>query len=306
MLELHLRPRWGSVPLVDITRHDVKLWAVALRDGGKRKPSTVQRIVALFSSSLGAAVDAEVLQVNVASRLRLPSPQASHERFLTRAEFQAVLGELDAEYALMTRLLAATGMRWGEAAGLHWSDVDSERGVITVSEAWSVTGRVMKGYPKGRRRRFVPVLDWLNLPEDPGAKKCGYEHALGRCRSGLVVTTAKGAVLDQARFGREWRAALKRSGVGHARVYDLRHTYASWLLQGGVPLAEVQRLLGHESAAMTQRYAHLAEVPNAAITAALQDVLGPSGRTSNGPQRDSQEHPTGDSDGHPPEVREAV
>lgn len=286
MLAKHIVPRWAEVPLCDITRHDVRQWAADLRagEGGgrERAPATVQRIVTLFSASLSAAVDAEVLQVNVAQRLRLQSGGAAHERFLTRAEFRAVLDELDGENAVMARLLAATGMRWGEAAGLHWSQVDVERGLISVTQAWSTSGRAMKGYPKSRRGRDVPILDWLDLPDRAErTTSCGYEHVSGRCRSGLVVTSQRGAVMDQAKFYKTWRAAVLRARIGHVRVHDLRHTYASWLLQAGVPLAEVGRLLGHISVATTQRYAHLAAVPSAAVRAALDDVMSSAGRAAN-------------------------
>lgn len=275
--DLHLTPRWGDVPLADITRHDIRAWAAQLRtrpDGTPRSPATVQRIVHLLSASLAAAVDAEVLAANPAARLRLTPGEASHERYLTREEFAAVLERLERpEHQLMARLLAGTGLRWGEAAGLHHARVDPGRGVLEVAEVWSIAGRVVKAYPKGRRRRHVPVPAWVELPDPaPGEGACGYAHAGGApCRSGLVVTTAGGAVLDESRFRKAWDRACAAAGVGHVRPHDLRHTYASWLLQDGVPLAEVGRLLGHVSPTTTQRYAHLAESPDAAVLAALRD-----------------------------------
>lgn len=66
-----------------------------------------------------------------------------------------------------------------------------------------------------------------------------------------------------------WRRAVERARVGDARPYDLRHTFASWLLQAGLPLAEVGRMMGHAWAQTTMIYAHLAEVPSAAVLAAL-------------------------------------
>lgn len=75
--------------------------------------------------------------------------------------------------------------------------------------------------------------------------------------------------MDGSRFRARWDAACRAAGVGHVRVHDLRHTYASWLLQSGVDLAEVGRLLGHTSPLTTQRYAHLAETPSAAVLEAL-------------------------------------
>ncbi len=55
-----------------------------------------------------------------------------------------------------------------------------------------------------------------------------------------------------------WRAALKRVGIEDFRFHDLRHTWASWLIQAGVPLSALQEMGGWESIEMVQRYAHLA------------------------------------------------
>lgn len=82
---------------------------------------------------------------------------------------------------------------------------------------------------------------------------------------------------------------MEASNIGHVRIHDLRHTYASWLLQAGVPMAEVARLLGHASQVTTQRYAHLAEIPTLEISAALE--LPP--RASNVHQSDTSGRYTG-------------
>lgn len=283
----HLTPRWDGVPLVDITRHAVRAWAADLRAGGLSAAS-VQRCVHLLSASLNAAVDAEVLAANPAARLRLPTPPPSVERYLTHEELDAVVDELDGAARAMTLLLAGTGMRWGEAAGLHWGRVHSERGFIEVAEVWSAAEGVMKAYPKGRRARQVPIPGWLELGEPrTGACTAGPGHE--RCRGPLVLASEAGTVLDLANYRRAWSAACRRAQVGHVRVHDLRHTYASWLLQAGVPLAEVGRLLGHQSPLTTQRYAHLAEVPSAAVLAAL----GTRGRAADVQQSATPQDTTG-------------
>ncbi|MEE6273476.1 site-specific integrase [Georgenia sp. MJ206] len=284
--DLHLIPRWGDVPLGAITRHDIRAWAAELRAGDgsrERSAATVQRIVHLLSASLAAAVDAGILTANPATRMRLGGGQGSAERYLTRDEFAALHEHLAGEHARMAALLVATGMRWGEAAGLHTARIDRERGVVEVAEVWSTTGRAMKPYPKGRQRRHVPLPSWVEL-DGATSRECGYPHPLGRCRSGLAVTTPAGAILDDSLFRKVFAAAAKAAGVGHVRVHDLRHTYASWLLQDGVPLAEVGRLLGHQSPLTTQRYAHLADVPTAAVLAALRRP----GRDADGTQTDAE------------------
>jgi len=275
-LDNHLLPRWRDVPLADITRQDIRTWAVDLKEGtatGEARraltPATVQRIVHLFSGSLAAAVDAGVLAANPAARLRLGGGHGSPERYLTHEEFNAVRDKLEGPYRTMAELLVYTGMRWGEAAGLHTSRMDAKRGTVLVAEVWSLTAKQIKAYPKGRRRREVPLPDWLELASST-AKTCGYEHPGSRCRSGLAVPSTDGEVLSQPGFTWAWRRAVEAAGIGPARPHDLRHTYASWLLQDGVSLAEVGRLLGHVSPVTTQRYAHLAETPRQAVLDALR------------------------------------
>ncbi|GAA1403964.1 tyrosine-type recombinase/integrase [Oerskovia paurometabola] len=264
--DLHLMPRWGDVELASITRHDIKAWAAELQT--RRSTGTVQRVVHLLSASLVAAVDAEILQANPAARLKLGGGTASVERYVTRDEFSAVLDHLDEPYAQMAILLAWTGMRWSEAAGLHWARVDERRGVVEIAEVWDADASAMKPYPKGRQRRHVPLPGWIDLGERR-AGVCGYEHLGPACRSGLVLTTARGAHLDHSKFSKAWGSAVAAAGVGHVRPHDLRHTYASWLIQDGVSLAEVGRLLGHVSPLTTQRYAHLADVPSERVLQAL-------------------------------------
>lgn len=269
----NLMPRWEKVPLGSITRHDVKDWAASLRAGGLG-PETVKRCVHLFSASLVAAVDNEILPSNPAARLRLPGGAPAQERYLTRDEYGKVRKQLSTDAdTLIADLLVYTGMRWGEAAGLHWTRVDLDRGVVRIVETYDEAAGQMNAYPKGKRTRDVPLtpelIDRLGGLEAKG-KDCGAPHVTGRCPGPLVLTTSTGAPLRNTNWTyREWRKAVEESGVGHTRVHDLRHTYASWLLQAGVPLAEVGKLLGHVSSQTTQRYAHLADTPRASILSAL-------------------------------------
>jgi len=274
-LDKHLIPRWAAVPIGSITRHDVKAWAVQLRATGI-SPSTVQRIVHLLSASLNAAMDAEVIESNPAARIRLPGAAKEQERFLTHDEFDAIRDQLPTERdQLVADVLAHTGLRWSELAGLHWSRVNLARGVLSVVEVYGETSGRMKPYPKGKKARTVPLTDDLvavlaEHRKDQGrGDSCGVEHTSGICRSGLVFTTPNGRPLRNSNWSPLWRDAVADAEVGHARIHDLRHTYASWLLQQGIPLAEVGRLMGHVSTQTTAKYAHLAETPSDAIKLAL-------------------------------------
>lgn len=279
----HLEPRWGDVKLGAIRRQDVRAWAADLGRKGLA-PATVRQCVALLSGSLAAAVDQEILTVNVVAGVtkRLPAAPPGQERFLTREEYVAIRDQLPTRRdQLVADVLVSTGLRWGEMAGLHRWRLDAVRGRVSVVEAWSETAGAIKPSPKGRRTREVPAPAWLLedleavLP-DPGRTTCGLEHSAGRCRSGLVLTTESGTVLRNSNWsGKVWWPSVKAAGVGQVRIHDLRHTYASWLLQDGVSLAEVGQLLGHMSPVTTQRYAWLAKEPSAAVLRALGEGFAP-------------------------------
>jgi integrase len=270
----HLDPHWSGVPLGAIRRHDISAWAAKMRREGV-SAAMVQRSVHLLSASLSAAVDAEILDANPAARLKLPKGPLAQERFLTREEYGAIQDELPTTRdQLIMHLLTYTGLRWGEMAGLHWDRVDLARGQIEVVETFDERAGDIKAYPKGKLQRPVPLLGWLAdmLDELPREwKTCGLVHRAGRCRSGLVLTTENGRVLRNSNWAPVWRDAVERAGVGHVRIHDCRHTYASWLIQAGIPVAKVGQLMGHKSPSTTQKYAHLGEIDAGDIFDALGD-----------------------------------
>lgn len=253
----HLSPRWASTRLSDITREDLKAWRAELAEG--RSTGTVNRIMSLMSKSLTDAVDSEVLDYNPAKGLTIREGQATHERFLTKDEINNIAHELSPRWALLTLVLAYTGMRWGEAKvhavpGISQKRLDRTRGMLQIAEVWDDKTGTVKPYPKGKTRRSVPVPMWLValLPED-----------------GPMLLSPMGAMPQNNNYRRALHIAADSLGIERFRVQDLRHTFASWLIQGGVPVEEVRRLMGHQSILTTQRYVHLAEMPTARVLDAL-------------------------------------
>lgn len=283
-LDRHLTPRWGDVPTGSITRHDVKAWAAQMeRDG--IGPTTIQRCVHLLSASLTAAMDAEIIESNPASRLKLAGSAKAQERYLAREEYDALLENLPTTAdQLIVKFATNTGMRPGEWAGVHWNRIDLERGTVRVVETFSELGGVIKPYPKSRKARTIPLTEELvDLLRAEKADRidltdgCGVPHAVGECQSSLVLRTHGGSVVRNSNWSPVWRAAVKAAEIPAARPYDMRHTFASWLLAKGYTLAEVGVLMGHMSAQTTMIYGHLAEASPERFRTALAAPRKPHG-----------------------------
>ena len=276
----HLMPKWRDVPLGQITRTDVKAWAADLRagrapDGTERKPlanSSVQRVVHLFSASMVAAIDDEIITANPAARLKLPPADTTKDRFLERDEYDAIVDNLPDPDQLVMHVLTYSGLRIGELSALEWRRVDLVHGRIKVAASFDDETGEFKAYPKGRKARTVPIDDWL--------RELLLEHRAdsgGRPRT-LVFARPDGSPLRRSNWDNVFRRAVDLTNLGTddqpievepVTIHDLRHTFCSWLVQAGVSLAKVGKLAGHESPITTQRYAHLQPTNDDEIHVAL-------------------------------------
>lgn len=265
--DVHLMPRWEHVELADITRHDIRAWAVTIIRSG-RSAATAQRAVHLLSASLNAAIDQEIITANPAAKLKIETGRPTIERYLTYTEVDAIVANMPTTRDQnIVYLLAYSGMRWGELAGLHWNRVDRETGAVTIAEPFDLVTRTILSWTKGKKARQVRLPDWLiDRLGPPTAGPCGVTHQTGRCTSGLVVTSERGSVLDSGNWRPIFDRAVAAAGLEHLWPHLLRHTTASWLIQSGASLAQVGKVLGHTSPTTTQRYAHL-------VTGAADDIL---------------------------------
>lgn len=267
----HVYPKWKDWPLERISTSAVQQWVTGLSRKGLGA-WTVRASYNLLSAALDAARMDGLILANPCRGVNLPRKPEGRRIYLTRDEVDLVadammrrpVGEFD-QAVLYTSVL--TGMRWGEVAGLTLPRVDLMRQRIEVVETViEVNGRFQrKLYPKSGRRRTVPIPDPLVpiLSEHigrypPEADELG--ELIFRPRV-LDYLWGRGAALSRHHWPRGvFRPAVKAAlGRDDVHVHDLRHTYASWLVQSGVTLYEVQRLLGHRDASSTARYAHLAD-----------------------------------------------
>lgn len=204
----------------------------------KRKESstgTANRYLALIRAILRRATN-EWEWIDKAPHIRLYPIPKHRVRWLPPDQIQALLKELPNHLADLVRFSLATGLRKANVLGLEWSQVDISRKV-----AW-----IHADQAKGGRNIHVT----LNATAIQVLERQIGKHA-------ARVFTYRGNPINQVNT-KAWRAALRRAGIENFRWHDLRHTWASWLAQGGVPLNVLQEMGAWQSSEMVRRYAHLA------------------------------------------------
>lgn len=243
ILEKHVRPRWGSVRLVDVHHEDVQAWATELASSGLAG-GTVRKIVGVLSGILRLAVRSHRLAVNPAQDLDLPKQRLAGRRYLTAAQVEA-LADAAEEHAIKVYVLAYCGLRIGEMAALRVRHVDMLRRRFRVEESVTeVNGELQWSSPKDHQRRSVPFPPFI-------AEDLALELA-GRGPDDLVFTSSKGATLRVRSMRRNWfDVAALAAGLGGLTPHELRHTAASLAVAAGASVLSVQRMLGHDKPSTT-------------------------------------------------------
>ncbi len=264
----HCEPEWASWPMVAVTRLEAQEWVNRLaatrrarhkgRDVGEDdenvpllSASTIADTVHIMTQLYTAAMREHppLVVANPFDRLELPKIEPRPVEFYEREE-AAALYEAAGQSRTLIELGMDVGLRPGELFGLHGHRVDWLRGKLAVVDVMTRQG--LRQWPKSKKsHRVVPV---------PPATLEGMAALLaGRPRDSLVFTAPEGGPVTDGHFrDRVWYPAVRAAGVRRFPPRIMRHTAASWLVQDGVPLYDVQALLGHEDYATTQRYAHLA------------------------------------------------
>lgn len=264
-LDKHVVPRIGGLKLQALTPiHLNALYADLLEAGLSAR--TVRYIHAIVHRALVEGVDAGLLPVNPASRSKPPKPEDPNIKVLNVEEIATLLNEArDTVWEIPLIVAVGTGLRRGEILGLHWSDVDLERGrikvVTTLVRLDDGPGFAPPKTARGRRSVALPrfVGDALRAHRRDQmhrriAMGPGWED------QDLVFDRGDGGPFDPDSFTHGFRKIAERAGVPHARLHDLRHAFATTLLHKGVHPAIASAILGHSTPGFTMRvYQHVVE-----------------------------------------------
>ncbi len=287
----YIAPHIGRRKLNRLNTADVRaLMATLGRTEGKGgrvlSPRTIQFVHAVLRSALQHAVREELIGRNVAKLVSPPraapvevtplDPDIAR-RFLRTAR--------DHWLAALWLLLLTTGLRRGEALGLAWSDIDLDGGTVRVRRTLQkLDGRFVFGEPKSARSRRVLTLPAVVVtalrrhPEITRGRATGAPVRVAGQPADLVFVSASGRPVEPRSVNLAFDRLLKRAGVPHARVHDLRHTCATLLLAEGASDREVMELLGHSSIGITMNtYAHVLDDSKRRMASRMDGLFGGDG-----------------------------
>ena len=252
-----------DTPLVEIIPWTIERHRKARKEAGIAD-STINRDVAALRAALNRAVDWGLIESNPLKPLKqIKTDRQGVVRYLDPAEERRLLAALDQlpdhrRLRPMVLVSMHTGLRWGELAALRWPDCDLRTRLLTVRGEGA----------KSKQTRYIPLNDTAHAALQAWAAHCQADADAGSdaALDGLVFPGKAGA-LDNVR--KSWATLLKTAGIKEFRWHDLRHHFASRLVQNGVDLNTVRELMGHADIKMTLRYSHLAPEHRAAAVARI-------------------------------------
>jgi len=287
----HLEPEpFGAITLDKLKPSDVEALVLAMRRHTKLGPdgparaladSTIRTTYTVLRAALDGAVRDGLLARNPAAAIKRPSVERIEAKHVESVDVTALLeAARDSRYHAVLVLIAATGLRRGEALALKWEHVDLESGALLVRGTLGrVNGRLLVTEPKtARSRRTVPL--------SPGVvvllrkhRKAQVEDRMRAANvwkdTGHVFTTESGGPVDPRNLLRVIAAAAKAANLDGVGVHTLRHSAAVAWLEAGVHIKAVSDLLGHSSISITgDVYGHTSDDTARAAIDGLSGALG--------------------------------
>lgn len=241
LLRNHVEPLWGKRYLDQITKQDVIKLITDHR--ATHAPGSCNRLTILLRYVFNLALRWEVAGVKSNPTAGFPLMEENNklERFLTADEAATLYEELRHSRNQMLQfivpMLILTGARKREVLDAKWTDFDIEH------NSWRIPVN------KSGKTRHVPLSDGvlLLLSTVPRPPQCPWAFANPDTGKPYVSVFAS------------WNTARISANMPEVRMHDLRHSFASFLVNSGRTLYEVQKILGHTQIKTTQRYAHLSQ-----------------------------------------------
>lgn len=229
----------GNIELSKITTRDIEAFLMDRRI--KSSDYVARRGLICLSSAFNKAILDGYLKTNPCKgikRIKIPEKQPL---FFSDIDYKKLLEVInDNQVKDITEIAYNTGMRQSEILFLKWNQIDFDKRIITLDNRDFLT--------KSKRIRVVPINE-LAFTVLCNRKENAKEY---------VFPTSKGTVIDQSNFSNNYKKYIRAAKLNDKlNFHSLRHTFASRLVQKGISIYIVSKLLGHSDIKTTQIYAHL-------------------------------------------------
>jgi len=264
-IRVHLKPALGDMKLHDITTNDIQqVYNQKLKEGrtdgrGGLSPRSIHIMHTILNQAFRRAKIPQKLYINPATDCVLPSVSKKPKARVLRENEQAryIKAVSQSRYGTAFLLFLGTGLRRGEMLGLKWENVDLDNGTIYIQQQLlqvKEDDKYQLGYyaPKSEKSiRQLPLPKWaIDLlkkhKEKQNKEKRDYIED-----NGLVFCTTRGTPINPSNFWRDFKKVLHEAQLPDIRIHDLRHTFATRLLEKGVAIKVIQELMGHSQFSLT-------------------------------------------------------
>jgi integrase len=267
--EGHTRNHFGDfdpIKINRITTAKVEKWISARHNEGMNL-ATIKKILVTLGQITAYAVRHGYIDYNPVRDAERPRGNGESEeskiRVLIPTEINAFLdAEKDMKYRALFMLAIMSGSRQGELLGLKWSDIDWENNQICIqrtfnNQRWYNT----KSEASNRKIDLGPAMIKELKEWKLACPPCGLDLIFPKINHNNLVK-------------RYFEPALKEAGIEKIRFHDLRHTYASLLIEQGENIKYIQAQLGHSSPTVTLNvYAHLMKPVNQEAPSKLENAI---------------------------------
>ena len=240
MYRLRIKETFGNQKLNEVTRKQVQLFHNRLLTDGL-KPASADHYLKLMRRAFNLAVEWEMLETSPLTRLQLFNPDNRMENYLSPEQLDKLVTVLRTApprtVCNVALFLLATGARLNEALRARWDQIDKNTRVWKIPASNS----------KSKRIRSVPL-------NDAALEVLGQLGTEGEYDNLFINTRTKKPLVNVHKV---WGRLRAQAGMEWLRIHDLRHSYASFLVNSGRTLYEVQQILGHSDSKVTERYSHL-------------------------------------------------
>ncbi len=251
ILRKHINPNFGNYKVNYLVKKDIEKFMNELSD----RPYAANRMLQLLSSMLAMAQEVGWIDFDPSKDVEKFQEEERH-RYFSDKEISNLLKALDDEKdnynSKIIKLIFATGSRKGEVLAAKWQDFDLENG------AWfkkAASTKQKKDSYIPLNRDALEIIHWLKsrIVAEKDIKNCK-EPIISNEEYLFYNPQTKTNVKDIKIF---WKKICQKAGLKNARIHDLRHTFASILVNSGVSLQVAGKLLGHSDTRTTERYSHL-------------------------------------------------